>query len=177
MFWAGYKTIERFFKYLMAMMGGSLILVVMAAPPSLMAIVRGMFVPSIPDSQGVYSTALLPTALLGTEACSLSNITYSYFMWQRGWRDLSYAARQRRTCRRGSAPCARWVACCRSPPRVRSGPGGARECRRPGAHLLQPFGNLGENRIRVWDLVSGNHQLCGWRYRILAGDHRPLPDV
>jgi len=95
MFWAGYKTLERFFKYLMAMMGGSLVLVVMAAPPPPMAIVRGMFVPSIPDSQGVYSTVLLLTALLGTEACSLSNITYSYFMWQKGWRDLSYAARQR----------------------------------------------------------------------------------
>lgn len=95
MFWAGYKAIERFFKYLMALMGGSLIAVVVAAPPSLTAVAKGMFVPSIPESQGMYSTVLLLTALLGTEACSLSNITYSYFMWQKGWRDLSYAARQR----------------------------------------------------------------------------------
>jgi len=95
MFWAGYKTIERFFKYLMALMGGSLILVVLSAPPSPTALLKGLFIPSIPESQGIYSAVLLLTALLGTEACSLSNITYSYFMWQKGWRDLSYAARQR----------------------------------------------------------------------------------
>lgn len=95
MFWAGYRTIERFFKYLMALMGGSLLLVVLSAPPSPAALFKGLFIPSIPESQGAYSTVLLLTALLGTEACSLSNITYSYFMWQKGWRDLTYAARQR----------------------------------------------------------------------------------
>ncbi len=93
--WPGYKLVERFFKILMAVMGGALIVVVVMAPPSIGAIFRGLFIPSIPDVQGPYSSTLLLTALIGTEACSLSNITYSYFMWQKGWRDISYQARQR----------------------------------------------------------------------------------
>jgi Mn2+/Fe2+ NRAMP family transporter len=94
-FWGGYRTLERFFKYLMAFMGATLVAVVAAAPPSPIAVLQGLFVPSIPPTQGAYSTILLLTALLGTEACSISNITYAYFMWQKGWRNLSFASRQR----------------------------------------------------------------------------------
>lgn len=95
MFWAGYKALEGFFKILMAFMGGSLIVVVLLSPVPLMGILKGLLIPSLPDAQGPYSAILLLTALLGTEACSMSNVTYSYFMWQKGWRDMSYSARQR----------------------------------------------------------------------------------
>lgn len=96
MFWSGYRRLEILFKLLMAFMGGSLVFIVVLAPPPLTSILKGLFIPVIPDVQGLYSTALLLTALLGTEACSMSNITYSYFMWQKGWRDLSFLPRQRR---------------------------------------------------------------------------------
>jgi Mn2+/Fe2+ NRAMP family transporter len=95
MFWAGYRTLETFFKILMAFMGGSLIVVVLLAPIPISEILKGLLIPSLPDAAGPYSAILLLTALLGTEACSMSNVTYSYFMWQKGWRDMSYSARQR----------------------------------------------------------------------------------
>jgi Mn2+/Fe2+ NRAMP family transporter len=95
MFWSGYRTLERMFKLLMALMAAALIAVVFMVPPSIPAVLRGLFIPSLPAAEGPYSAVLLLTALLGTEACSLSNITYSYFMWQKGWRDISYSARQR----------------------------------------------------------------------------------
>lgn len=95
MLWAGYRVLEGFFKILMAFMGGSLIVVVLLTPVPIAGVLKGLFVPSFPDAQGPYSAILLLTALLGTEACSMSNVTYSYFMWQKGWRDISYSARQR----------------------------------------------------------------------------------
>lgn len=95
-FWSAYKTLERLFKFLMAFMGLSLILVVVMSPPSFTGILHGLFIPSLPEAQGPYSSVLLLTAMLGTEASSLSNVTYSYFMWQKGWRDISYTSLQRR---------------------------------------------------------------------------------
>jgi Mn2+/Fe2+ NRAMP family transporter len=95
MFWAGYRTLETFFKILMAFMGGSLIVVVLLVPIPISQILKGLLIPSLPDAAGPYSAVLLLTALLGTEACSMSNVTYSYFMWQKGWRDMTYSARQR----------------------------------------------------------------------------------
>lgn len=95
MFWAGYHNLETFFKILMAFMGGSLIVVVLLAPIPFADILKGLFIPTVPDSTGPYSAVLLLTALLGTEACSMSNVTYSYFMWQKGWRNMTYSARQR----------------------------------------------------------------------------------
>jgi manganese transport protein len=77
-------------------MGLALTVVVVLVPPSLSDVLRGLFVPSLPAAGGPYSPLLLITAMLGTEACSLSNINYAYFMWQKGWRDMSYSSRQRR---------------------------------------------------------------------------------
>ena len=95
-FWPAYRTVEVVFKLLMAFMAVALVVVVFMAPPPLTGVLRGLFVPSLPQAAGPYSALLLLTALMGTEACSLSNITYAYFMWQKGWRDISYSGRQRR---------------------------------------------------------------------------------
>lgn len=96
MFWSGYRAIEVVFKLLMAIMAATLIVVVCMAPPSFSGVLRGLFIPTLPSVNGPYSALLLLTALLGTQACSISNVNYSYFMWQKGWRDISYSARQRR---------------------------------------------------------------------------------
>jgi Mn2+/Fe2+ NRAMP family transporter len=94
-FWSGYKSTERAFKLIMAVMGASLILAAILSRPRLADVAHGLMVPSLSASGGLYATTLLLAALLGTEACTLSNITYSYFIWQKGWRDMSHIARQK----------------------------------------------------------------------------------
>lgn len=94
--WSSPRMLEQIFRLLMAMMGLALIVVVVLSPPPLGELLRGLFVPSLPQATGPYSGLLLFTALLGTETCSLSNMTYSYFMLQKGWRDLSSMGEQRR---------------------------------------------------------------------------------
>jgi Mn2+/Fe2+ NRAMP family transporter len=95
-YWSSYRTLERIFKMMMALMTLALAVVVVLVPPSFTDVLRGLFIPSLPAASGPYSPLLLITALLGTEACSLSNVNYAYFMWQKGWRDMSYSGRQRR---------------------------------------------------------------------------------
>lgn len=95
MFWGGYRTIEIFCKILIVLMGSSLILVAVISRPDITQIAKGMFVPTIPDSQGVYGVFFLLMALVGTEAGSMGNLTYSYYLREKGWSDVSYLKQQR----------------------------------------------------------------------------------
>ena len=95
MFWGGYQAIERFCKVLITLMGGSLILTAWLSSPDVTQIARGMFLPTIPDSQGVYGVFFLLMALVGTEAGSMGNLTYAYYLREKGWRDVSYLKQQR----------------------------------------------------------------------------------
>jgi Mn2+/Fe2+ NRAMP family transporter len=95
MSWEGYRGVERFCKAVVVLMGAALVVVALLSGPEPSAIARGMLVPSIPPSAGLYSTILLVTAIIGTEAGSLTNITYSYFIREKGWRGAAYFGRQR----------------------------------------------------------------------------------
>ncbi|MEZ5293161.1 MAG: Nramp family divalent metal transporter [Vicinamibacterales bacterium] len=90
----GYGVIERVCKVAIAVLGVTLAAAAVTSAPPLPAIARGL-VPSLPESRGLYDTALLVTALIGTEAGSLTNVSYTYFIWRKGWRDMSAAPRQR----------------------------------------------------------------------------------
>jgi len=93
-FWGGYPVLESFCKRLAAVMGAMLVAAAALSRPDPAGILRGALIPTIPESAGLYSTVLLLTALIGAEAGSLTNLTYSYFMYEKGWRDLSYRRRQ-----------------------------------------------------------------------------------
>ena len=95
MFWGGYRTIEILCKILIAFMGSSLILVAVISRPDITQVAKGMLVPTIPDSQGVYGVFFLLMALVGTEAGSMGNLTYSYYLREKGWSDISYLKQQR----------------------------------------------------------------------------------
>jgi Mn2+/Fe2+ NRAMP family transporter len=95
MFWGGYPAIERWCKYLVAALGASLLLAALLANPQPEAILRGALIPSFPANAGAYSVLLMLTALIGTEAGSMSNITYSYFIREKGWRGALCLPRQR----------------------------------------------------------------------------------
>ncbi|MFC2169707.1 Nramp family divalent metal transporter [Acidobacteriota bacterium] len=92
----GYKKLEIFLKALIAVMGFFLVIAAFLAKPQPLAILKGMLIPVFPESQSTYSTILLIMALIGTEAGSITNISYTYFLDAKGWKDRSMLKYQRR---------------------------------------------------------------------------------
>lgn len=95
MIWGGYPILEYFCKVLVAAKGISLIIAAALSHPDPTGILKGTFVPSMPGATGFYSSILILMALIGTEAGSLTNLIYPYFMYEKGWRDVSYMKQQR----------------------------------------------------------------------------------
>jgi len=94
-FWGGYKVIETFCKVLVAIMGTSLVVVAILSRPDPVQILHGTFVPTIPGSTGPYSSFFIIMALIGTGAGSTSNLTYAYFIREKGWKNVSFLRQQR----------------------------------------------------------------------------------
>jgi len=95
MFWGGYRTVESVFKLLIALLGGFLIVGAFLSEPDLSGIIQGTLIPSLPQASGTYSAIFLLMVLIGTESGSMTNLTYTYFMYEKGWRDPSCLKRQR----------------------------------------------------------------------------------
>ena len=91
----GYRTTEFLCKILVAVMGLALIVAASLSEPDPMGIVQGSFIPTLPVDAGLYSAVLVLMALIGTEAGSLTNLTYPYFMYEKGWRNISFLKQQR----------------------------------------------------------------------------------
>ncbi len=87
-------SLERWFRPLVAALGAALLAAAALSHPRIPAILHGLFVPSLAGSAGPYGSVLMVTALIGTEAGALTNLSYSYFMLQKGWRDVAYLGRQ-----------------------------------------------------------------------------------
>ena len=94
-YWGGYRVIEPFCKVLIAAMVGCLVMVAIISQPDPVEIVRGAVVPIIPGDQGLYSSLLILMALIGTMAGSTTNLTYAYYMREKGWKDISHLSQQR----------------------------------------------------------------------------------
>lgn len=95
MIWGGYPLIERGCKVVIVILGVSLPVAAMFSHPDPAAILRGMFIPTIPNSQGLYSAMLLLAAMIGAQAGSMSNLSYTYFATEKGWRGAEDLPRQR----------------------------------------------------------------------------------
>ncbi|MEQ1694115.1 MAG: Nramp family divalent metal transporter, partial [Gemmatimonas sp.] len=95
MIWGGYPFIERACKLVIVMLGVTLPVAAMMSHPDPAALARGMFIPTIPNSTGLYSAMLLLAAMIGAQAGSMSNLSYSYFATEKGWRGAADLARQR----------------------------------------------------------------------------------
>lgn len=91
----GYPLIERCCKVVIVILGVSLPVAAMFSHPDPAAILRGMFIPTIPHSKGLYSAMLLLAAMIGAQAGSMSNLSYTYFATEKGWRGVQDLARQR----------------------------------------------------------------------------------
>lgn len=91
----GYAWLEKFSKWLICGLTVGLAAAALLSHPDPRGILRGL-IPSVPPTTGVRSTLLMVTALIGTEAGSLTNITYASFLRAKGWRDRSALHLQRR---------------------------------------------------------------------------------
>lgn len=94
MIWGGYPFIETTFKVLVGAMGLSLIVSAALSKPDIFGILKGMFYPTIPSDEGLYGALFVVMALIGTEAGSMTNLTYPYFMYEKGWKSISYLRTQ-----------------------------------------------------------------------------------
>ncbi len=95
MFWRGYPVMERVCKVMVGAMGFSLVVAALLAKPRPIDILRGVFIPIVPQSDGLYSAILLLTAMVGSQVGSLSNLSYAYLVTEKGWRGVENLARQR----------------------------------------------------------------------------------
>jgi Mn2+/Fe2+ NRAMP family transporter len=93
--WGGYNVIERGLKFLAVVMGAALVTAVVLARPQPLEVLKGALIPTLPGDQGIYTAVLLLTALIGTEAGSLTNVSYSYFLQKKGWSGVAALKRQR----------------------------------------------------------------------------------
>ena len=94
-FWGGYAVIESFCKVLVGIMGGSLLIAALLSNPDPLGILGGMFLPSLPQAQGLYSAVVIVMALIGAEAGSNANMIYAYFIQEKGWKNVSALKQQR----------------------------------------------------------------------------------
>ena len=94
-FWGGYPIIEPSCKMLLGIMGGGLLVSALLSNPDPVGILSGTFIPSLPQARGPYSAMLIVMALIGTEAGSTANLTYAYFISEKGWKSVSYLKQQR----------------------------------------------------------------------------------
>lgn len=95
MFWGGYPVIERACRILIAVMGGALVIAAVISKPDPAAIARGILIPWVPNIRSGYSSVLLLAAMIGAQAGTLSNLSYSYFSIEKGWKGPSDLKRQR----------------------------------------------------------------------------------
>ncbi len=94
-FWGGYPIVESFCKFLVGLMGISLLVAVGLSNPNPSEIFRGTIIPSLPQADGLYSAILIILALIGAEVGSTANLNYSYFIQEKGWRNVSFLKKQR----------------------------------------------------------------------------------
>ena len=91
----GYRLIERACTVVIALLGVSLPVAVVLARPDLGALLRGLFLPRVPNSTGLYSALVLLAAMIGAQAGSMSNLSYTYFATEKGWAGADDLRRQR----------------------------------------------------------------------------------
>ena len=89
------RTLDRWCRPMIAGMGLALIVATALSHPDFPALMRGLFLPLLGHEKGEYGAVLLITALIGAEAGSIDNASYSYFLSQRGWNINSFLRRQR----------------------------------------------------------------------------------
>lgn len=94
MFWGRYGVIEKLSKPIAILMGASLAAAALMSRPDPVEIMTGILRPVIPTEPGLYSPIVVLMTVMSTTA-SFSNLRYSAFVHEKGWRTTSYLKQQR----------------------------------------------------------------------------------
>ncbi len=95
MYKGGYPWVESWSKGLVVLLGGSILLTAALAHPVPAGIVKGLVTPTLPPAEGAISPLLVIVMLIGGGVGSTSNLKYAAFIFEKGWRDVSFMRRQR----------------------------------------------------------------------------------
>jgi Mn2+/Fe2+ NRAMP family transporter len=95
MFWGGYRSVERWSKPLAFLLGAPFLAAVIFAWPGLGAISAALLSPVVPEQKGEFGPALILLMLVSAGVESLSNLKYSSFVYERGWRSVTHLSKQR----------------------------------------------------------------------------------
>ncbi len=95
MYWGRYRLVERLSKSLALLLGTCLGAAAILSRPDPGSLLRGLLTPSWPTEQGIYGPTLVVVAVISAAVGSLTNLKYSAFVHEKGWRDLSFRRSQR----------------------------------------------------------------------------------
>lgn len=90
MYFRGYKGVEGYSKLLSGFLGTALLAIVVLAKPDLSALFSEAFRIAIPEAGSSYGPFVVIMVLLGGNLESVTNLKYSAFVFEKGWRDPSY---------------------------------------------------------------------------------------
>jgi Mn2+/Fe2+ NRAMP family transporter len=90
MYFGGYKGVERRSKLLTGVLGASLLAIVLLAMPDLPTLFGDAFRIAIPEAGSGYGPFVVIMILLGGNLESVTNLKYSAFVFEKGWRDPSH---------------------------------------------------------------------------------------
>ncbi len=95
MYWGRYRLVERFSRAFALLLGASLGAAAIMSRPDPGSLLEGLVTPAWPTEQGVYGPTLMLMAVIAAAVGSLTNLKYSAFVHEKGWRDLSFLRSQR----------------------------------------------------------------------------------
>ena len=95
MYWGRYRLVERCSKALALLLGACLGAAAILSRPDPGSLLRGLFTPTWPTEYGIYGPTLVLMAVIAAAVGSLSNLKYSAYVHEKGWRNLSFLRTQR----------------------------------------------------------------------------------
>lgn len=91
-----YRRIELAFKLLLALLSLSLLGTAVWVGPDLVGLARGLITFELPPRVGAYDAMFVAMSMVGAVGGSLTNLTYPYFLAQKGWSTPAHLPAQRR---------------------------------------------------------------------------------
>jgi Mn2+/Fe2+ NRAMP family transporter len=95
MYWGRYRAVERLCRPLVLFLGVPLLAVAVLARPEAGQIIRGFLEPSVSGGSGLFNAFFVLLALAGSASGAISNLKYSAFVHEKGWRDAGWLGAQR----------------------------------------------------------------------------------
>ena len=94
-YWGRYRLFEKLSKPIAMTMLSCLAVVAILSKPDPASLIKGALTPVLPTEPGLHSPALVVMAVLAAATASLSNLKYSAYVHEKGWRSLSFLRTQR----------------------------------------------------------------------------------